>query len=148
MIYVTLPSINSMDIYPDNKILSFKLSLPETLLVGPEHWEVAPKEIQFPHYPHFIGWYNTVIGRPCNKRIEVKLMKEIISDYYSSMPDMVAEMNTKMPAEPKTINSHSNGFDIRFDYDSFSSNSIVTISWSINKSGEIGLGYVIGIQGE
>ena len=37
MIYVTLPS-SSMDIYPDNKISSFKVNLPETLQVDPEQW--------------------------------------------------------------------------------------------------------------
>ena len=50
-----------------------------------EHWEVALKEIQFPHLwynvrkdkNYFIGWYNTVIGRPSDKRVEFKFMKEI-----------------------------------------------------------------------
>ena len=50
MIYVTLPSNSSMDIYPENKASSFKVSLPETLQVDPEYWEVALKEIQFCHY--------------------------------------------------------------------------------------------------
>ena len=53
MIYVTLPSNSSINIYTDNKILSFKANLRETLQVDPEHWEVALKEIQFPHL-----WYN------------------------------------------------------------------------------------------
>ena len=50
MIYVTLPSNNSMNDYPDNKISSFKVNLPETLQVDPEHCKVALKEIQFPSY--------------------------------------------------------------------------------------------------
>ena len=37
MIYVTLPSNNSMDIYPNNKISSFKVNLPETLQLDQEH---------------------------------------------------------------------------------------------------------------
>ena len=41
MIYVTLPSNNSMDIYLNNKISSFKVNLPETLQVDQEHWEAA-----------------------------------------------------------------------------------------------------------
>ena len=49
MIYVTLPSKSSMDIYTENKISSFKVNLPETLQVDPEHWEVALKETQFLH---------------------------------------------------------------------------------------------------
>ena len=115
MIYVTLPSNNSMDIYPDNKISSFKVNLSETLHVDPENWEVALKENQFTHLWHnvrkeknyFIGWYITVIWRLSNKRVEFKFMKEIKSSYYSSMPEMVAELNAKIPAEPKTINLRS-----------------------------------------
>ena len=34
-----------MDIYPDNKISSFKVNLLEKLQVDPEHWDVALKEI-------------------------------------------------------------------------------------------------------
>ena len=49
MIYVTLPNNSSMDIYPNKKILSFKVNLSESLQVDPEHWEVALKEIQFLH---------------------------------------------------------------------------------------------------
>ena len=140
MIYVTLPSNSSMDIYPDNKISSFKVNLPETLQVDPEHWEVALKEIQFPHLwynvrkgkNYFIGWYNTVIGRPYNESVEFKFMKEIKSGYYSSMTETVAELNLKIPAESKTINLHSDGFDIFFDSDSFSNKSTVTMSHGIS----------------
>ena len=53
MIYVTLPSNSSMDIYPDNKISSFKVNLPETFQVDPHHWGVALEEIQFLYL-----WYN------------------------------------------------------------------------------------------
>ena len=49
MIRVMLPSDSSMDIYHDSKISSFKVNLPETFQVDLEHWEVALKEIQFPH---------------------------------------------------------------------------------------------------
>ena len=101
-----------------------------------EHWEVVLKEIQFPHLwsecekkqKLFIVWYNTVIGHHSNKRVEFKFMKEIKRGYCLSMPEMVAALNAKIPAEPKTINLHLDGYDIRFDYDSFSSNSIVTMS--------------------
>ena len=55
---------------------------------------------------NFIGWYNTVIGCPSNKRAESKLMKEIKPGYYSIMPEMVAQQ--------KTINLHSDGLGIRF----------------------------------
>ena len=77
---------------------------------------------------YFIVWYNTVVGHHSNKRVEFKFMKEIKPGYCLSMSEMVAELNVKIPAEPKTINLHLDGYDICFDYDSFSSNSIVTMS--------------------
>ena len=40
---------------------------------------------------------------------------------------MVAELNTKITAKPKTTNFHLDGFDIRFNYDSFSSKSILAM---------------------
>ena len=75
-------------------------------------------------------------------------MKEIKPGYYSSMPEMVAELNAKTPTGPKTISLHSDGFDIRFDYDSFSNKSILTVSRGMNKNGGIRLGYANGIQRE
>ena len=85
-----------MDIYHNNKISSFKVNLPETLQVDSEHWEVAVTETQFPYLwynvrkdkNYFIGWYNTVIGCPCNKRVEIKFMKKIKPGYYLSMPEI------------------------------------------------------------
>ena len=140
MIYVTLPGTSSMDIYPDNKISSFKVNLPEILQVDPEHWEVALKKIQFPNSwynmrkdkNYFVGWYNTVTVRPSNKRVENKFIKEIKPGYYSSMHEMVAELNAKIPVEPKTINLHLNGFDIPFDYDSFSNKSVMTMPHGVS----------------
>ena len=81
---------------------------------------------------YFIGWYNTVIGRPSNKTIEFKFIKEMKPGYYSSMPEIISELNAKIPPEPKTINLHSDGFNIRFDYDSFSNKPIVTMSHRIS----------------
>ena len=81
---------------------------------------------------YFIGCYNTVIEHSSNKRVEYKFMKEIKPDYYSSMPEMVAELNAKIPTGPNTINFHSDGFYIRFDYDSFPNKSIVTMSHAVS----------------
>ena len=86
MIYITLPSNSSMDIYPNNKNLSFKGKLPGTLQKDSEHWEVRLKEIQFPPLWYnvrkdkncFIDWYNTVRRRPSSRRVEFEFMKEII----------------------------------------------------------------------
>ena len=110
------------------------MNVPETFQVDPEQWEVALKEIQFPHLwysmtkdkNHYIGCYNTARGHSSNKRVDFKFMKEVKHGYYLSMSEIVAEVNAKIIKVPKTINLHSDGFDICFDYDSFSNKSIVT----------------------
>ena len=140
MIYVTLPSNSSMDIYPGNKITSFKVKFSETYQVNSEHWEVALKEIQFPHLRYnvrkdknyFIGWYNTFIGHSSYKRAEFKLTKKIKPGYYSGMSEMVTELNAKIPTGPNTMNLHADVFDIRFDYDYFSNKYIVTMSHGVS----------------
>ena len=35
------------------------------------------------------------------------------------MPEMVTDLNVKIPTGPKIINLYSGGFNICFDYDSF-----------------------------
>ena len=68
-------------------------------------------------------------------------MKEIKHGYYSSMPEMVAKLNAKIPTGPQTIKLHSSGFNICFDYDCFSNKVYCEyVSWSINKNEEIRLG--------
>ena len=78
-----------------------------------------------------IGWYNTIIGHSSNKRVEFKFMKEIKPGYYSSMPEMVAELNAKIPTGPNTKNLHSDGCHIHFDCDSFTNKSIVAMSHGV-----------------
>ena len=112
----------------------------ETFQVDSEHWEVALKEIQFPHLRYnvrkdknyFIGWYNTFIGHSSYKRAEFKLTKKIKPGYYSGMSEMVTELNAKTPTGPNTMNLHSDVFDIRFDYDYFSNKYIVTMSHGVS----------------
>ena len=43
------------------------------------------------------------------------------------MPETISELYAKIPAEPKTMNLHWDGFDIRLNYDSPSNKSIVTM---------------------
>ena len=135
MIYVTLPSNSIFTL-----TTSFKVNLSEILPVDPEHREVAMKEIQFPYLwynarkykNNFIGWYKTVIGHSSNKTVEFKFIKKIKPGSYSSMSEMIAELNAKIPTRPNTIYLHSDGFDIRFDYDSFSNKSIMTMSHGVS----------------
>ena len=85
-----------MDIYHNNKISSFKVNLPEILQVDSKPWEVALKEIQFPHLwynvrknkSYFIGCYNIVKRCPSNKRFEFKFMNEIKPGCYLSMSEI------------------------------------------------------------
>ena len=39
-------------------------------------------------------------------------MKEIKLGHYSSMSEMVAELNAKIPTAPNIINLHSDGFNV------------------------------------
>ena len=66
-------------------------------------------------------------------------MKKMKPGCYQSISELVVELNAMIPAEPKTINLYLDGFDIRFDYDSFSNKSIVTTFYGV-------LDYVSGIQ--
>ena len=45
---------------------------------------------------------------------------------------MVAELNAKIPTGPNTINLHSDGFNVHFDYDSFSNKSVVAMSHGVS----------------
>ena len=67
-----------------------------------------------------------------SKRVELKFMKDIKSGWYSSMLEMVAELNANIAAELKTINLHSDSFDICFDSNSFSDKAIVTMSHGVS----------------
>ena len=71
-------------------------------------------------------------------------MKEIKPGYYASMHEIVAELKAKIPGEPKTINLHSDGFDICFDYHSFSKNYIVTMFHGVSIKME-GLDLAMGL---
>ena len=65
------------------------------------------------------------------------------------MPEMVAVLNAKLSTGPNIVNLHLDGFDICFDYDSFSNKTIVTMSHGVSKkNGGIRLGYASGIQRE
>ena len=51
--YIVLPSNSSMQLYPDNRISSFKVNLSNPLEFNSSKWEVALSEVQFLH-----SWYN------------------------------------------------------------------------------------------
>ena len=45
---------------------------------------------------------------------------------------MAAELNAKIPTGPNTINLYSDGFNVHFDYDSFSNKSVVAMSHGVS----------------
>ena len=67
-----------------------------------------------------------------SKRVELKFMKEIKSGCYSSMLEMVAELNANIAVVLQTMNLHSDSFDICFDSNSFYDKTIVTMSHGIS----------------
>lgn len=56
--YIVLPSNSSMKLYPNNRISSFKVNLPNPLELNATKWEVALSEVQFLH-----SWYNVREGK-------------------------------------------------------------------------------------
>ena len=67
--------------------------------MDPVHLKVVLKQIHFwfnvrKHKHYLMGWYNTVIRHPPNKKVEFKFMKKIKSGYYSSMVGMDPEIET------------------------------------------------------
>ena len=89
---------------------------------------------------------NTVIGHFTHKRVESKFTKEIKPGYYSSIPEMVSELNSEIPAGTKTIKEIVSIFVLIMIL-------FPTSLWWIclmdyQKNGGIRLGYANGIQRE
>ena len=59
-------------------------------------------------------------------------MKEVKPGYYLSMSEMIEELNAEITAGSNTINFHSDGFNIRFDYDSSSNKFVVNMSHEVS----------------
>lgn len=68
--YLTLPSDNSLNFYPDNKISNFKTRLPTPLELKGE-WEVGLAEFIYPHTWYNVNCQNNLIGYDLGNRIEV-----------------------------------------------------------------------------
>ena len=99
----------SMDTYPNNKIFTRRTHQKHCKWIQglKSGNSVSSFMVQCEKRQTFFYWF----VQYCNKKVEFKFMKEIKPDYLS-MPEMVAELNAKIPAEPKTINLHLDGFNI------------------------------------
>ena len=97
--FIVLPSNASMNLYPDNKISRFKVTLPSSLKLDMKKWEVGLSEIQFQH-----TWYNIRDGKnviykelknvPHDKEIVTIRSKITISPgHYSSVTDILTELD-------------------------------------------------------
>ena len=108
--YVVLPSNSSMDVFPDNKVSSFRVNLPHSLNLDPDKWEVALKEIQFSY-----SWYNIrrgkniiikkVIHSTMELGVQTRIKKiEIPSGYYTNIDkilDVIREHEADAVKEEK-----------------------------------------------
>ena len=89
--YVTLPSNNSMEYFPDNKTSNFVTKLSRTLQLDGE-WEVGLAEIDYPHI-----WYNVREGKnsveiyaPDNLHLVFKTAEfSIQPGYYEKVQDVI-----------------------------------------------------------
>ena len=91
---------------------------------------------------------NTIIGHFTNKWVEFKFMKEIKPGYYSSMLEMVSELNSEIPAGTKTINLHSDSFNIVLIMILFPTSLWWICLMDYQKNGGVRLGYANEIQRE
>lgn len=110
--FLILPSDSSMNLYPDNKISSYKVNLPNPVNLDPARWQVALQEIQFPNY-----WYNIREGRNVivmhykkfsHPSVYVRYQKDIqISPgYYKDINEVISALKkTEEYDEDKDINS-------------------------------------------
>ena len=93
--YIVLPSNSSTNLYPDNKISSFKVHLSNPLQLDPTKWEVALSEIQFLH-----SWYNVRKGKNTLLKIssnpaQVLSSLKISEGYYTSVEKLIENIKAK-----------------------------------------------------
>lgn len=106
--YVVLPSNACADVFPENTISSFTISVARPLELSGE-WEVGLAEIQYPH-----SW-NTVTA---DVRFEIANGKKrwrylLQRGYYSSIPELLAHMNS-------LIKTHNDPPEVVLRYDQVS----------------------------
>ena len=127
--YLTLPSNNSMQYYPENTLAQFKSRLPNAINLSGD-WEVGLVEIQYPH-----NWFNV----PTLKRHRtftvwstaiadengplVRRSFYIRAGYYPHIYDLLTEIQEKTNEALSDVNN-----SIRLNYDGITRKISVTFS--------------------
>ena len=101
--YLTLPSNASLDVYPDNKIGSYRVKLPQTFDLNGE-WEVGLYSAVYPNTWYTLQkqqnhiYYSTDGGR--------SFWSSAVVDYgyYTSMSELIESINTALEKELGNIN--------------------------------------------
>ena len=96
--YLTLPSNSSMNVFPNNKLNSYKVKLPKALPTTEGKWLVGLYEIQFPK-----TWYNVTLAwvkirlNPNSDPINITIK----DGYYTDIDQLLAYMRNVFIADAR-----------------------------------------------
>ena len=141
--YAVLPSNSSMGLYPDNKVSSYRVVLPDVMTLNPDEWEVALSEIQ---YPNFIN--NIREGR--NKLLfttnDFEFTVTITPGYYASVPTLISQIEKQLLTQ-----NRPNPIDCKFTYNRHYKHILISATRDVKiffKSTDIGrmLGFINNVE--
>ena len=144
--YLTLPSNNSMEYYPENTLAQFTSRLPNAINLSGD-WEVGLVEIQYPH-----NWFNV----PTLKRHRTFTVRStatadengplvrrsfyIRAGYYPHIYDLLTEIQEKTNETLSDVNN-----SIRLNYDGITRKISVTFSRPCSLSLPMHIRKIIGL---
>ena len=95
--YLTLPSDSSMDIYGDNKISSFCVSLSNPLELDSNLWEVGIVELIYPNlFVNIRQGRNSIEETRYRNAREIRREIKLVPGYYSNVQKIVDHLNTTL----------------------------------------------------
>lgn len=104
--HITLASDSSLDIFPDNKIGSFRVKLPRKIFVDRKRHQIGLKYISFPLKSHNVedGKLSIVFFSTSNltERLPLQFDTEIETGHYESPDDLVEALNGALAKIPET----------------------------------------------
>lgn len=123
--YLTLPSNSSVDIFPDNKLNSFKVKLQRSLPIVQGKWEVGLSEIQFPK-----SWYNVTDAwmRVRTAQNSEPFHIRVKNGFYKDIVELIDYMYGLIAADVRFPDK------IRFHYDNVANRVILTVQENIDKT--------------
>lgn len=90
--YVTLPSDNSLNYFPENKISHFVTRFPTPIELKGD-WEVGMVEFMYPHTWHNVNASNNLIGFDLGDGKEIG--RRIPAGFYETVPDILKSIYIK-----------------------------------------------------